>query len=298
MEIAVTCGDPAGIGPEVVSKALASGRLPEARWVVVGPPGAVEPIPGVAFETRGESCREPSEKSGRSALAAIDGAIELVESGRCRAMVTAPVSKSMISRTGAAFLGHTEYLAARSGVRETTMAFVSERLKVALVTTHVPLKRVPARLSSEGVLRAARHLSAALKKYFHVASPRLAVAALNPHAGEDGLLGREEKEVIAPAVDRARREGIDCEGPFAADSIFRRAGYDGFLSMYHDHGLAVVKTVAPAASNVTLGLPYVRTSPDHGTGFDIAGRGLADPEPMIQAMSLACRMVQAEGRLL
>jgi 4-hydroxythreonine-4-phosphate dehydrogenase len=297
--IAITCGDPTGIGPEIVLKAVASGQV-HSECIILGPKRTIEStarklsVREFSMEPCGEDAPKPSEASGRAALAAIDRAVELVDSGACQAMVTAPVAKNLIAKTGIPFRGHTEYLAAKAGVKETTMAFFSDALKVSLVTTHVPLKKVPSVLTRERIVRAIRRTSDALKTYFNVARPKLAVAALNPHAGEEGLFGREEIDVIAPAVQQARKAGIDCEGPLAADSIFRRAGFDAFISMYHDHGLTVVKTVAPGASNVTLGLPYVRTSPDHGTGFDIAGKMVADATPMIEALKLAERMLAAE----
>ncbi len=303
--IAVTCGDPAGIGPEVVLKAVASGRI-RTPLKIIGPARVIEStarklsVKDVSIEPAGDlkGAVKPSKESGRAALAAIDRAIELVEEGTCSAMVTAPVSKANIAASGVPFRGHTEYLAARAGVKETTMAFFSDGLRVALVTTHLPLKKVSAQLTPARIERAIRHLAEAIKKYCRVARPRIAVAALNPHAGEEGLFGQEERTVIAPAVEACRRAGLSVEGPFSGDSIFRRAGYDGFVSMYHDHGLAVVKTVAPSASNVTLGLPFIRTSPDHGTGFDIAGKMIADAEPMIKALELAETMLSADPHLL
>lgn len=302
--IAVTCGDPAGIGPEVIVKALAARRL-KSECRVIGPARIFEPLSNklglkdIPLEPCGnwKGALKPSEQSGHVALAAIDRAVELVDRGVCRAIVTAPVAKNLIART-LPFRGHTEYLAAKAGVKETTMAFISDALKVSLVTTHVPLKKVPALLTAERVARTVRHTSEALTKYFGIARPRIAVAGLNPHCGEEGMFGREEEDVIRPAVEQCRKGGLGCEGPFSADSIFRRQGFDAFVSMYHDHGLAVVKTVAPGASNVTLGLPYVRTSPDHGTGFDIAGKMIADAHPMLEALLLAERMLAADPRLV
>lgn len=307
--IAVTCGDPAGIGPEIIVKAWASGRLPtDAAWKFLGPERTLASVArklgvrDLPIEACGDDlvrdAATPSAAGGRVALAAIDRAIALVESGACRAIVTAPVSKKLIAEGGVPFRGHTEYLAAKAGVKETTMAFFSDALKVSLVTTHIPLKRVSVQLTPERIVRAIRHTSEALSKYFRMARPRLAVAGVNPHAGEEGMFGREEEDVIRPAVEKCCKAGLVCEGPFSGDSIFRRQGYDAFISMYHDHALAVVKTVAPGASNVTLGLPYVRTSPDHGTGFDIAGKMVADAEPMISALLLADRMIRAEPRLI
>lgn len=305
--IAVTCGDPAGIGPEVVVKALAARPGIDAR--VFGPPLLFERVAkrlGVAMPTVEASWGEsvawtPSRESGRAALASIDAALEAVRAGRAAALVTAPVSKEWIHAAGIPFTGHTEYLAARAGVRETTMMFVSDPLKVSLVTTHVPLREVPVRLTIEAVSSAARQTAWAMRELFGVCSPRIGVAGLNPHAGEGGLLGREEMDIIRPAVEDVRRRGVDCRGPLAGDSLCRRAlagEFDAVVAMYHDQGLAAVKTAAPGAVNLTLGLPFIRTSPDHGTGFDIAGSGRADETAMVAALDLAAKLLLRKASLL
>ncbi|HXG62537.1 MAG TPA: 4-hydroxythreonine-4-phosphate dehydrogenase PdxA [Planctomycetota bacterium] len=273
VKLAVTLGDPAGIGPEVVDKAL---REPyDAEIVTVG------------------------RRSGgaREALDAIDEAADLALSGKVDGIVTAPVSKERIARLGVPFVGHTEYLAARAGVRLPVMCFVSDRFRVALVTTHVSLRKLPGLLTAERILGVLRETDRALREFFGVAEPRLAVCGLNPHAGEGGQFGREEIEVIAPALDIARREGLRAEGPYAADTVWRRPA-DAIVAMYHDQGLGPVKALDPNAVNVTLGLPFVRTSPDHGTAFDIAGRGIADPAPMIAAIRRAVQMCRARRGLL
>jgi 4-hydroxythreonine-4-phosphate dehydrogenase len=306
--IAVTCGDPAGIGPEVVAKALAARPGLAAR--VFGPPGLFEGlserlgVPAPALEPSGVrkgAAWTPSRESGRVALAAIDAALEAVRAGRAAALVTAPVSKEWIHASGTPFTGHTEYLAAKVGAKETTMMFVSESLKVSLATTHAPLREVPLRLTVEGISKTVRQTSEAMRDLFGVGSPRIAVAGLNPHAGEGGLLGREELELIVPAIEEARRGGVDCRGPFAGDTVFRRAlagEFDAVVAMYHDQGLAAVKTVAPGAVNLTLGLPFIRTSPDHGTAFDIAGSGRADEGGMVAALDLAARLSERNPTLV
>jgi 4-hydroxythreonine-4-phosphate dehydrogenase len=273
VKLAVTLGDPAGIGPEVVDKAL---REPcDAEIVVVG--------------SRSGGARE--------ALAALDEAADLALSGKVDGIVTAPVSKERIARLGVPFVGHTEYLAARAGVRQPVMCFVSDRYRVALVTTHVALRKLPGLITAERILGVLRQTDRALRELFGVAEPRLAVCGLNPHAGEGGQFGREEIEVIAPALEIARREGLRAEGPYAGDTVWRRPA-DAIVAMYHDQGLGPVKALDPNAVNVTLGLPFVRTSPDHGTAFDIAGRGVADPVPMIAALRLAARLCRTRRGLL
>jgi len=273
VKLAVTLGDPAGIGPEVVDKALQESF--DAELTVLG------------SRTGG----------GKEALAAIDQALDLALAKKVDGIVTAPVSKERISRTGVPFIGHTEHLAARAGVKQPVMCFVAGSLRVALVTTHVSLRKLPAMVTADRILGILRETSAGLRDFFGVLEPRLAVCGLNPHAGEDGEFGREEIEIIAPAIDAARKEGIKAEGPYAADTVWKRP-CDAIVAMYHDQGLGPIKAMHPDAVNVTLGLPFVRTSPDHGTAFDIAGKGVADPKPMIAAIRLAVEMCRAKKPLL
>jgi 4-hydroxythreonine-4-phosphate dehydrogenase len=273
IKLAITLGDPSGIGPEVVDKALR--ETYDAELVVLG------------------------RRSGgaKEALAAIDEAADLALSGKVNGIVTAPVSKERISKEVTPFPGHTEHLAARAGVAHPMMMFVAGARRVALATTHVSIRRLPALLTADRVLRTLRETSRALREYFGVLEPRLAVCGLNPHAGEGGEFGREEIEVIAPAVELARKEGVRAEGPFAGDTVWWRPA-DAVVAMYHDQGLAPIKAMHPDAVNVTTGLPFVRTSPDHGTAFDIAGKGVADPKPMIAAIRLAVEMCRAKATLL
>jgi len=273
VKLAVTLGDPAGIGPEVVDKALQESF--DAELTVLG------------SRTGG----------GKEALAAIDQALDLALAKKVDGIVTAPVSKERISRTGVPFIGHTEHLAARAGVKQPVMCFVAGSLRVALVTTHVSLRKLPAMVTADRILGILRETSAGLRDFFGVLEPRLAVCGLNPHAGEAGEFGREEIEIIAPAIDAARKEGIKAEGPYAADTVWKRP-CDAVIAMYHDQGLGPIKAMHPDAVNVTLGLPFVRTSPDHGTAFDIAGKGVADPKPMIAAIRLAVEMCRAKKPLL
>ena len=272
MKLAVTLGDPAGIGPEVVDKAL---REPyDAEFTVLG----------------------SRSGGGKEALAAIDEAIDLALAKKVDGIVTAPVSKERISKLGVPFTGHTEHLAARAGAKVPVMLFVAGSLRVALVTTHVSLRKLPGMITVERILGILRETSKGLTERFGIAEPRLAVCGLNPHAGEAGEFGREEIETIAPAVEAARKEGLKAEGPYAADTVWKRP-CDAIVAMYHDQGLGPIKAMHPDAVNVTLGLPFVRTSPDHGTAFDIAGKGIADPKPMIAAIRLAVEMCRAKRTL-
>ena len=272
MKLAVTLGDPAGIGPEVVDKALRERW--DAEFMVLG----------------------SRSGGGREALAAIDAAIDLALAKKVDGIVTAPVSKERISKTGVPFIGHTEYLAARAGVKQPVMLFVAGPLRVALVTTHVSLRKLPAMITADRILGILRETSKGLRERFGVAEPRLAVCGLNPHAGEAGEFGREEIEVIAPAIEAARKEGLRAEGPYAADTVWKRP-CDAIVAMYHDQGLGPIKAMHPDAVNVTLGLPFVRTSPDHGTAFDIAGKDVADPKPMIAAIRVAIGMCRSTPTL-
>ncbi|HLF95271.1 MAG TPA: 4-hydroxythreonine-4-phosphate dehydrogenase PdxA [Planctomycetota bacterium] len=273
IRLAVTLGDPAGIGPEVVDKALR--ETYDAEITLLG------------SRTGG----------GREALGAIDQALDLALSKKVDGIVTAPVSKERIAKTGVPFIGHTEYLAVRAGVKLPVMLFVAGPLRVALVTTHVSLRKLPPMITPDRVLGVLRETSRGVREFFGVLEPRLAVCGLNPHAGEAGEFGSEEIDVIAPAIEMARKEGVKAEGPYAADTVWKRP-CDAIVAMYHDQGLGPIKAMHPDAVNVTLGLPFVRTSPDHGTAFDIAGKGLADPAPMIAAIRLAIEMCRAKRTLL
>jgi 4-hydroxythreonine-4-phosphate dehydrogenase len=209
-------------------------------------------------------------------------------------MVTAPIHKAVLASAGFPFPGHTEFLAHLTGTRRFAMMLASEALRVVPLTIHMPLAEVPAAITRQAVFDAGEITLTALRRDFGILNPRLAVAGLNPHAGEDGVLGREDNAVIAPAVAALRARGFDVRGPLSADTLFHaeaRAGYDAALCMYHDQALIPIKTLSFwDGVNVTLGLPIIRTSPDHGTAFDIAGTGAADPRSMIAAIQMAARM--------
>lgn len=235
---------------------------------------------------------QPSGEAGQQALKALERAVADCKEGKIDVLVTAPINKNTIQSEGFRFPGHTEYIQAKAGEgNEALMILMNERIRVALVTTHLPINRVAAAITEEAVLKKLRMLNLSLKRDFALSAPRIAVLALNPHAGEDGLLGNEEKEVIAPAIAKAEAEDISVFGPYAADGFFGARMYeyyDAILAMYHDQGLTAFKTLAMEDGvNYTAGLPIVRTSPDHGTAYDIAGKGIADENSLRQAMFTA-----------
>jgi 4-hydroxythreonine-4-phosphate dehydrogenase len=281
--IAITSGDPAGIGPEIAAKAAADERvLAACEPVLYGSVDGVRYTPG-----------ELSADAGRAAYDAICQAVRDAVAGTVAAIATAPINKLAFSRAGLPWKGHTDLLGHLTGSTRVAMMFWSEPLKVVLATVHIPLSRVPEALSRD-VVDSAIDLAARELPRFGLSQPRLAIAGLNPHAGESGLLGDEETRIIEPAVVAARGRGIRIEGPFPGDTVFGRAvrgEFDAVIACYHDQGLIPVKLLAFGnAVNVTLGLPIIRTSVDHGTAFDIAGRGIADPTSLIEATLLAARL--------
>ena len=282
-KIALTVGDPAGIGPEIVRKALADPRVLDAcEPVPYGPDRLDRFVPG-----------RPSADAGRAAFDAIVRAVEDARAGRVDAIATAPVSKEAFALAGLPWKGHTDLLAHLTGSPFGAMMFDAPKLRVVLVTVHVALRDVAALITVDRVRETVRLAARELPR-FGVERPRLAAAALNPHAGERGLMGREDDEVIAPAVEACRAAGVDVSGPFPADTVFVRAArgeFDAVIACYHDQGLIPVKLLSfGEAVNVTLGLPIIRTSVDHGTAFDIAGRGVADHGSLVHAVRLAARL--------
>ena len=281
--VAITVGDPAGIGPEIAQKAVEDPRVLEVcEPVLYAPPAGTAFEPGLLSAT-----------SGRAAFDAICDAVRDAQAGTVDAIATAPVNKLAFAHAGLPWKGHTDLLAHLTGSPRVAMMFWSEPLKVVLATIHVPLADVPRLLTSD-VLADTFDLTARELPRFGIDSPRIALAGLNPHAGEDGLLGSEEEEVLRPAVAAARARGLHVDGPFPGDTIFVRAArgeFDAVIACYHDQGLIPVKLLAfGQAVNVTLGLPIIRTSVDHGTAFDIAGKGVADPSSMVTATLLAARL--------
>jgi 4-hydroxythreonine-4-phosphate dehydrogenase len=287
LRIAITVGDPSGIGPEIAGKAAAD---PRVRAVC-------EPVV-YGLEASGFAPGRVSAEAGRAACDAIERAVRDAQAGRVAALATAPINKEALALAGRHWRGHTDMLAELTGAPRVAMLFYAERLRVVLATIHVPLADVP-RLLTRDRLRDVIELTAAALPRFGFPRPRLALAGLNPHAGEHGVLGAEEQTTLEPAVQAARAAGIDVSGPLPADTVFVRAlsgEFDAVIACYHDQGLIPVKLVAfGQAVNVTLGLPIIRTSVDHGTAFDIAGRGVANPESMIQAVLLAAKLAAGNG---
>jgi 4-hydroxythreonine-4-phosphate dehydrogenase len=287
-KVGVTVGDPAGIGPEIAQKAAADPAVSACCDVVL-----YGPATGAALGAfpRGRV----SAEAGRAAYDAIIHAVADARAHVIDAIATAPINKEAFAAAGLPWRGHTDLLAHLTGSPRVAMMFYAEALRVVLATVHIPLADVPGALTRE-TLEGTIELAARELPRFGIASPRLALAGLNPHAGEHGLMGREEEEVLAPAVAACRARGIAIDGPFPADTVFVRAmrgEFDAVIACYHDQGLIPIKLVAfGSAVNVTLGLPIVRTSVDHGTAFDIAGRGVADPSSLIAAITLAARLAR------
>jgi 4-hydroxythreonine-4-phosphate dehydrogenase len=284
--IGITLGDPAGIGPEIVRTALASGQLPQnADYSVIGP-------------TIDCSLGQPTAETAHAALAALEEGAARAARSEIHAIVTGPIHKARMYDIGFKFPGQTEFFADRSGVKNFAMLLTGGKLTVALVTTHLPLREVATALTQSEIVR----VGFLLKDFLHrrrIQEPRIAVAGLNPHAGESGALGREEIETIAPAIAELNSQSTIFSGPFSPDTLFHRAAngdWDGVLCMYHDQGLIPLKLHAfHEGVNVTLGLPYPRTSPDHGTAFEIAGKGVARPDSMIAAIQLAVELAQSNS---
>jgi 4-hydroxythreonine-4-phosphate dehydrogenase len=327
--IAITMGDPCGVGPEIVAKSFRD-RSVAARAIVIGDAGlmtrmaarfapalAVRAIDDVREAGSGVLGRRAPDfipvlspitipadlpvgrvdpAAGRAAYRYVELGIELALSGRVSALVTAPISKEAMRAAGILYAGHTEILADKSGTPDCAMMLANEELRVLLVTIHIPLANVLAAITEETELRAIRLAHRACLA-LGLAAPRVAVAGLNPHAGESGLFGREDQERIAPAIARARHEGIDVSGPWPGDTVFMRARngeFDIVVAQYHDQGLIPVKYLGiENGVNVTVGLPFIRTSVDHGTAFDIAGKGLADHRSMISAIRYAEKLAEA-----
>lgn len=291
--LAVTLGDPRGIGPEIVAKALRDARTTDAaELVVVGPEGVEAGVdePVGAWRTGNDAAC-----AGQLAGLAIERAVAMAQQGKVAGVVTAPIDKSVLLSGGYDYPGHTEMLAALTGSRVAMMLTSAERvrgasspaaLRVVLATTHIPLRDVARTLTKDRIVAVARTTITALRDWFGIAAPRLALCAVNPHAGDRGRFGSEDDDVLAPA---AREAGL--AGPFPADTVFVRAmrgEFDAVIAPYHDVGMTAIKVAAFGhAVNVTLGLPFPRTSPDHGTALDIAGKGVADPSSMIEAV-LVC----------
>jgi 4-hydroxythreonine-4-phosphate dehydrogenase len=297
IRVALTSGEPAGIGPELC--VAVARKIRGARLVAIGDRSLLQGCPHVEHVAlaapRKAGKLEPA--NSRYVLQVLDRAIDGCLAGEYDAMVTAPVHKGAINDAGIAFTGHTEYLAQRARVPHVVMMLGGGGLREALATTHLALSEVPRSITREGLVATLRVIHTDLKKRFGIRRPRILVAGLNPHSGESGHLGTEEREVIEPALLEARKLGISVQGPIAADTLFvpsRLKGADCVLAMYHDQGLPVLKYASFGAGvNVTLGLPFVRTSVDHGTALEIAGKGKADPGSLIEAVKLAVKLASS-----
>jgi 4-hydroxythreonine-4-phosphate dehydrogenase len=279
--IAITTGDPAGIGPEIAEKAAADPRVRAVCNPLIY--GGDKPFaPG-----------KLSAEAGLAAYETIVRAVRDAQAGTVQAIATAPINKEALALARLPWRGHTEMLAALTNTRDVAMMFYSGKLLVVLATIHIPLSEVPTALTKESLATIIRLTSEAMPK-FGVTAARIALAGLNPHAGEHGVIGPEEERVLIPAVRQARKAGVDISGPWPGDTVFTRAvrgDFDVVIACYHDQGLIPVKLIAfGEAVNVTLGLPIIRTSVDHGTAFDIAGKGVANPESMIHAVLLAAKL--------
>jgi 4-hydroxythreonine-4-phosphate dehydrogenase len=293
----VTSGEPAGIGPEICAR-LARENF-AARLVVIGERALLDGVPHVEHvplrSPRRAGKLDPA--NSRYVIEVLDRAVRGCLAGEFHAMVTAPVQKSVINDAGIVFTGHTEYLAEQTNAPHVVMMLVGGGLRVALATTHLALSEVPRAITQESLLQTLRVLDADLKKRWQIKRPRILVAGLNPHSGESGHFGSEDRDIIAPAIEEARAAGIEASGPLPADTMFvpeRLKGADCVLAMYHDQGLPVLKYASFGRGvNVTLGLPFVRTSVDHGTALDIAGTGRADPGSLIEAVNLAIELAPA-----
>ena len=318
--LVMTCGEPAGIGPEIAARLTGDGGPPFAwmgdpahlppgtSWHEIAAPAEVTAVPPGrlpvlrhAFPAPTSPGR-PDPANAAAVIAVIERAVALVQAGKAAGLVTCPISKAaLITGAGFAFPGHTEFLAHLAGGVEVAMMLACAELRVVPATIHIPLSEVPRALTAEGLAATIRLTHGALTRDFGVEAPRIAVAGLNPHAGEGGAMGREEAELIAPTLDRLRAEGMALAGPLPADTMFHpaaRARYDAAVCMYHDQALIPIKTIDfDGGVNVTLGLPFVRTSPDHGTAFDIAGKGRANPASLRAALHMAARMATRRAGL-
>ncbi len=327
--ITITMGDPAGIGPEVILKTLLRDDVYQVcRPIVLGDINVlrmvskrIEPLSFHIIKTPSEVTGsqglvdiisisnlnknlfipgQPTINGGKAMVDYIVKAVDLIKDGQVSAMVTCPISKELMHKAGYRFDGHTELLAKLTNTKDYSMMMASERLRVSLVTIHCALKEVPQRLNKGLILKTIRLTYRALEEDFAIKRPHVAIAGLNPHAGESGLFGQEDKEIIQPAVDEAKNDGLLVDGPFPADTIFYHAingKFDAVVAMYHDQGLIPVKLLNFSDSvNITLGLPIVRTSVDHGTAYDIAGKGIANPSSLIAAIRMAVRIASARRK--
>ncbi len=326
--LAITMGDPAGIGPEIIVKALHTPKVwRRCRPLVVGShtilaqtihslkvPLSIDLVGGHDFSQRPHRFRRThlpvfdpfikpvvpvrlgrvSAKAGDMAVRCIESAVSLAQAGCVSGLVTAPINKEAMLKAGHDFPGHTEMLASLTKAKQSGMMIMGGPLKIIFTTTHLPLREVANTLTASKILKAIRLAHSGLKQLFGVKRPKIAVAGFNPHAGDNGIFGDEERRLIVPAIKRAKAQGIACRGPYPADTMFAQAldgAFDAQVALYHDQGLIALKTVAFGhCVNITVGLPILRTSVDHGTAFDIAGKGKADPTSLVEAIEMAAAL--------
>lgn len=319
-------GDPCGIGPEIILKALKSPAIRKiANYVIIGNKNVFDqaartlkiplkyriishiaeiensnqPVSLLSindFKSNLMKQKKPTAEGGELSVQCVIRGINLAMSGHIDALVTAPICKEAIHLGGYGYPGHTEMLHTFSGVERVVMLMAGGKLRVAFATTHIAIKDVPQSITPEGILGTITICNEGLKKYFGLKKPRIAVCGLNPHAGEQGIFGNEERKLIIPAIEKARKKGIHCDGPVSADTVFYKAlkgAHDLVIAMYHDQGAIPLKLHAfETGVNITLGIPFIRTSPDHGTAYDIAGKGIADPRSMMEAINTAVKMAE------
>lgn len=330
-KIGITMGDPTGIGPEIIVKALHRREVYQACLPVVFgdeevllkeikkealpiqikaiehlpeegyQPGEIFLFPASRLEAHSLLYGKPDRKCGEAMVKYVEEAVRLLKEKRLHAITTCPINKQAINEAGYPFAGHTELLAHLTGVSHAAMMFIGSKWKVVLLTTHLPLKEVSTWITRDRILNILRLTEGGLRRYFGVSQPRIAILGLNPHCGEEGILGTEEREEIVPAIEEAKALGIKVEGPFPADSFFeisRSQPFDAVIAMYHDQGLIPIKMIGFNTSvNFTLGLPFVRTSVAHGTAYDIAGKGMADPTSLINAIITAANLSKFNSEL-
>ncbi len=322
--IGITMGDPCGIGPEIILKALKSPSIRRiANYVIIGNKGVfdrtarslkmpvtyqiishltkiddlkypISLLPVSGFNSNIMKQKSATAEGGELSVQCVIKGINLAMRGHIDALVTAPICKKAIHLAGYGYPGHTEMLHIFSGAKRVVMLMVGGKLRVAFTTTHIALKDVPQSITAENMLETITITNSGLEQYFGLKMPRIAVCGLNPHAGEECLFGDEERRIIIPAIEKAKKKGIQCEGPVSADTVFYKAlkgVYDAVIAIYHDQGAIPLKLHAfETGVNITLGIPFVRTSPDHGTAYDIAGKGVADPRSMMEAIKMAIKM--------
>ena len=322
--IGITMGDPCGIGPEIILKSLKSPAIRKiANYVIIGNKNVFDQAARILkiplkyriishiaeiensnqpvsllsindFKSSLMKLKRATAEGGELSVQCVIRGINLAMSGHIDALITAPICKEAIHLGGYGYPGHTEMLHTFSGVERVVMLMAGGKLRVAFATTHIAIKDVSQSITSEGILGTITICNEGLKQFFGLKKPRIAICGLNPHAGEEGIFGDEERKIIVPAIEKARKKGIHCDGPVSADTVFYKAlkgAYDVVVAIYHDQGAIPLKLHAfETGVNITLGIPFVRTSPDHGTAYDIAGKGIADPRSMIEAIKTAVKM--------